>query len=85
MSQAAQGDGRTVHGTAADGAQIVRQEPAGKWFIEYGRQQMIPAQHITIGTAIRLALEDGASYYLGLPGGTRFDAGIREALKGTSH
>lgn len=59
---------RTVHGTTADGGQIVRYDRAGKWYVEYkdGR----PCRHVTVQRAADLAVEA----LTGVPGGRRFDA-----------
>lgn len=68
---------RTVHGRTWYQAEIVRYNQAGKWYIEYPVGTMIPSRHIRLAEAVSLAVRGQA--FLGMPGGSRFDAGVRKA------
>lgn len=65
---------RTVHGTTTDGAEIVRYERAGKWFVEPvdgGKRR-----GISLDEAAKLALS--GQVFLGRAGGLRFDARVQQ-------
>lgn len=62
---------RTVHGLTDRGAEIVRYDRAGRWYVEW-RGVRSP---IDVRQAARLARKGEA--YLGRPGGGRFDKLVR--------
>jgi hypothetical protein len=67
---------RTVYARRKDGCEVVRYDRAGKWYLEWPRERMIPAQHIALGRAIdeaAMAAHEGGHVYLGMPGGGTFD------------
>lgn len=74
---------RRVHGVTshAEGARwIVRYDAAGKWFVE--RNALDPGRvRIDLATAVLLATQEGATPYLGVSGGQRFDAEVRRVLR----
>lgn len=67
---------RRVHGRTATGSEVVRYDRAGKWYVEGVGLRRAP---ITVGEAVRLVLQEYATVYTGIPGGTRFDALVRRA------
>ncbi|WP_431798591.1 hypothetical protein [Microbacterium kunmingense] len=67
------GETRTVHGVAADGAEIVRYERAGKWFVEPGEGKR---RAVSLSEAAALAV--AGTSYSGRSGGGRFDAAVRK-------
>lgn len=73
-------DDRTVHAMTRLGVEIVRYGRAGKWYIEGHRDQ--PRVRITLADAVRLAQQDGATAFLGRPGGRSFDAKINKHKEG---
>jgi hypothetical protein len=70
-------DDRTVHATTRDGWEIVRYDRASKWYIEHPVRRQRFA--VPLGTAVHHATEEGATTYLGRPGGKRFDRKVRAA------
>lgn len=66
---------RTVHAKTNDGAELVRYDRGGKWFIEWPREQMKPCRHIGVGEAARLA-RDGFVFF-NRPGGRVFERKVR--------
>lgn len=67
---------RRVHAVLADGSEIVRYDRAGRWYVEE------PTGHryrVRFGDAVHLASGRGVRLNAGLPGGRRFDCGVREA------
>ncbi len=72
---------RTVHARTASGDEIVRYDRAGKWFVEFAR---FGRRQISLGEAVALAVEDGAEWFAGRPGGSRFDDAVRVARGGAS-
>jgi hypothetical protein len=71
---------RTIHATTPDGGMIVRYERAGKWYVEWPADRMIPRRAISLREAVRLATQRGAYVYLGQPGGRAFDAKVKAAV-----
>ena len=67
---------RTVHAVTRDGCEVVRYDRAGKWFIESPHAR----RALTLREAAIVATESGAEASLGLPGGSRFDALVRERM-----
>lgn len=73
---------RTVHALTADGAEVVRYERAGKWYVEVPvgqRQSRGGRTRISIDEAVALARDGEAK--LGLYGGARFDRKVIAARK----
>lgn len=71
-------DDRTVHAVTYQGAEIVRYEKAGQWWIEWPTGSMKPGRHVGVGEAARTAVMLSADIRLGLPGGRVFDARARK-------
>ena len=62
---------RTVHGLTENGAEIVRYDRAGKWYIERAGFR----QPVTVAKAAEKAAE--GRHYERRPGGKAFDAQVR--------
>lgn len=76
-------DDRTVHARCGD-EELVRYDRAGKWFLEYRPARMRPARQVSVGEAVRLALEmieRGGSVIFRRPGGTTFDRKVRSKME----
>lgn len=71
MTYRSRGD-RRVHGHTPEGAEIVRYDVDGRWYIEDDLYRV----QVRLAEAAAEALMGRA--YLGLPGGSRFDFLIRE-------
>jgi hypothetical protein len=69
-------DDRRLHAVTSDGTEIVRYNRAGKWYAE--RPGLNWRRQIKFSEAIRQACLAGATVRLGIPGGGRFDARIKE-------
>lgn len=69
---------RTVHAVTYDGAEIVRYDRAGKWFIEWPYGSMKPCEHISVMDAARTAVTNSGDVRLDLSGGKIFDAKVRK-------
>lgn len=80
MPDAANAD-RTVHATTYGGAQIVRYDRSGKWYIEWPDEVRGPGARrrklVTIAEAVETAVEYAPGIVFGLPGGSAFDAKVR--------
>jgi len=65
---------RRVHAVTVLGAEVVRYDRAGKWYIEFpdGRRKAI-----TLSEAVRRATASGSLARVGIPGGGAFDAALR--------
>ena len=50
-------DDRTVHAWTRDGAQLVRYERAGKWYVEYDPKSMKPRRHVSLRAAAAFVVE----------------------------
>jgi len=66
---------RTVHGLTSAGAEIVRYDRAGKWYIEPTVPEIRRA-HVTVRSAASLAAM--GTHYPGKLGGGTFDAHVRK-------
>jgi len=66
---------RTVHGHNATGDPIVRYDRAGKWYLE---PEGGKRRRLSLHEAARMAAL--GTVRLGQPGGTMFDAAVRQAL-----
>lgn len=66
---------RRIHARSPMGYEIVRYERAGKWYVEGEGGLRI---RIPIVEAVRLSTLPGVSTQLGVPGGGRFDALVRD-------
>lgn len=69
---------RLVHGLTSDGHAIVRYNRAGKWYIEPPRGSDARRRPVTVAAAAAEAAN--GTHYPNRPGGTRFDALVRNAL-----
>ncbi len=67
---------RRIHGLSQSGGEIVRYERAGKWYCEYRDSRIA----ITVEDAALFACAEGATAYLGVAGGRRFDSLVREEM-----
>lgn len=65
---------RCVHARLPNGAEIVRYDRAGKWYIENPAEQW--RRQITINEAARFAGYPHAEVFTGLSGGRLFDAKV---------
>ena len=76
---------RTVHARVREGDQIisevVRYNRSGKFYIEYRDDRA--RKHVTIAQAVEAAVDHHV--YLGRPGGTRFDAKVRDLREARSN
>lgn len=71
-------DDRRIHCTLANGAEIVRYDRSGKWYLEYPESAMKPRRQLRVGEAARMAARaTGAKVWMDLPGGGRFDQLVR--------
>lgn len=68
-------DGRRVHGVTASGAEVVRYDTAGKWYLEHPHSGK--RSQIALSEAVDLACRPGSDVRLGLSGGRTFDAKVR--------
>lgn len=66
---------RQVHASHAD-EQIVRYEPAGKWFHEAAGVRY----KISVDDAVSLVMEEGWEVFRGLSGGSTFERKLDRAL-----
>lgn len=66
---------RTVHAISPAGAEIVRYDRAGKWFMEGSAHR----QPMSLADAVDTALLPGATVFLGRLGGKLFDARVKKA------
>lgn len=66
---------RKVHGVSPDGAEIVRYDRAGKWYLEHPISG--ERRKVTVAEAAALAVQGHA--FLGIVGGQLFDFRVREA------
>lgn len=71
-------DDRRVHARMITGAEVVRYNRAGKWYLEWpnGRRR----SQLTIGDVVALACTPHCVIFYGLPGGDAFDRKVRAAL-----
>jgi hypothetical protein len=69
---------RTVHAVTREGAEVVRYDRAGKWYIEWPAGTRIPRKHIGINEAVNTAVTHCHKVNLDLPGGSVFDAKVRK-------
>lgn len=69
---------RRVHARLVTGAEVVRYNRAGKWYLEYedGKKRY----RLTVGDAVALAVRPLSEVFYGLPGGEAFDRKVRAAL-----
>lgn len=70
---------RVAHAVSPRGAELVRYEAAGKWFVEHPYGTMIPAEHVKLRSAARRALQweaEGGTIFEGRPGGSRLRSEI---------
>lgn len=66
---------RSVHGKTVTGAEVVRYDRAGKWYVEplAGNRQRLSVQE-----AVDLVTMEGAEWYPSRQGGQQFDAKVRK-------
>lgn len=67
---------RSVHARLPDGAEVVRYDRAGMWYME---RPGAPRTWLKLADAISWASVDDAKVFYGLPGGSRFDRAVRRA------
>ena len=71
-------DDRCVHGHGVPGltvtSEIVRYDRAGRWYIEWSDGSRL---RLSLDQAAGMASHRDAKAFLGLPGGSRFDAAVR--------
>ena len=72
------GNDRTIHARLLDGSLIVRYDRAGKWRIEKLGDS---GYQVTVGEAAELVASKGAAFYVGQPGGSRFDLLVRQLVR----
>lgn len=68
---------RTVHARRHDGAEVVRYDRAGRWYVEWPPGSMKGCVRVSVSKAARLAAADDAEVFFGQPGGRSFDAAVR--------
>lgn len=66
---------RRVHARTSDGAEIVRYDRAGKWYLE--PTDGTRRRQLTLAEAIDLATQPDSTTFLRLPGGGAFDRAVR--------
>lgn len=66
---------RIVHALTRSGAEIVRYDRAGKWYIEHPRGTMLPARQVSVSEAARIAAPGIVNF--NLPGGLVFERKVR--------
>jgi hypothetical protein len=70
---------RTVHASYR-GMEVVRYDRAGKWYLE-PRDRTLKRQHVTLSEAVNAAIwgrkYGNGTFFLGLCGGTAFDAKVK--------
>lgn len=69
-------DDRTVHVTLRDGREVVRYDRAGQWYIEHPGGRRF---RLLLADAVSWALDTGAQWHEGRPGGLLFDRAVRRA------
>jgi hypothetical protein len=69
-----------VHAELEDGTKVVRYDRAGKWYLEGKRGGGFRfRERITFRRAVELVRrQHGSRIHTGLPGGSRFDAAVRD-------
>jgi hypothetical protein len=72
---------RVVHATSPNGAELVRYDKAGKWYVESPLGSLIPARHVSIREAALVAVtweELGGTVPVQQYGGSRLHTEIRK-------
>lgn len=69
---------RRVHAVLESGAEVVRYDRAGKWYIEWPDGAMKPRRRLNLSKAVWHATSPGAVVNYGVPGGQAFDSQVRK-------
>lgn len=78
------GEDRTVHARSADGAELVRYDRAGKWYVEHPPETLTPRRKVSVNEAVDIAVgwwHNGGTPFIGRLGGGMFDAKLRDRYR----